>query len=197
MRTLFALVLLLFVSHKACCQEIVDAKKLGLVGYLTYVKEVSEYKMTFLIKDPNYIAMPDKAKQFNSDYNLLKLSTDQLINQLSADMFNCNRLKLYRRLDKFLQHQKALPRKYNHYELLMNQIDGQLTALLVRKYTGGALAGPGLDVITGMVTEVREITTSVRDFREKKIQSIHGLTKELKMTKLSEIVKPKEKDAKE
>lgn len=197
MKTLFTLVLFLSFCQKPYCQEIVDAKELGLVGYLTYVKEVSEYKMTFLVEDPNYTAMPDKAKLFNSDYNLLKLSTDQLINQLSADLFNCNRLKLYRRLDKYLQDQKALPKKYKHYELLLNQIDSQLTALLVRKYTGGALAGPGLDIITGMVTEVREITTSARDFREKKIQSIHSLMKELKMTTLSEIKKSKEKDSKD
>lgn len=190
------LLLILLIVNVANCQELVKSKDLGLVGYLTYVKQVAEYKMNALAKDPNYTAMPDKAKQFNSEYTMLKLSVDLLINQMNADMLNCNRLRLYRKLDKFLKSEESLPVKYKVYGELLKQIDGQFTSFIIKKYGGGALAGPGLDEITGVATEVREIITSARDFREKKIQSINSLLKELKLTPLSEIIKPKEKDSK-
>lgn len=190
------LILILFIVNVANCQEFIESKSLGLVGYLTYVKQVSEYKMNSLVKDPNYTSMPEKAKQFNSDYNMLKLSVDLLINQISADMLNCNSLRLYRKLDKFLKHGEELPEKYKEYGILLGQIDSKFTTFMMRKYGGGTLSGPGLDVITGIVSEGREIVTSARDFREKKIQSINSILKELRLTNLSEIIKPKEKDSK-
>lgn len=190
------LILILFIVNVANCQEFIESKSLGLVGYLTYVKQVSEYKMNALAKDPNYTTMPDKAKQFSSEYAMLKLSVDLLINQMNADMINCNRLRLYRKLDKFLKSEEELPEKFKVYGELLIQIESQFTSFIIKKYGGGALSGPGLDEITGIVSEGREIVTSARDFREKKIQSINSILKELRLTNLSEIIKPKEKDSK-
>lgn len=192
MKKLFTLLIFCLISFYVNGQEVVDAKKLGLVSYITYVKAISEFKMTSLVTSENYSLMPDKAKQFNSDYNLLKLSVDLLVNQLSADLFDSNRLKLYRKLNDHLKYGTALPKKYDHYALLLEQIDGQLEALRLRKYTGGTLSGPSLEEFTGVVSEVREIVTSARDFREKKIQSLLGLLKALTLSPLSDLIKPKE-----
>ena len=191
------LLLLLLISLNAFCQEIPDGNKLGLVAHLTYVKTISEAKMTTLIKDENYIKNPEKAFKFNSDYTILKLLTDQLINQLSADLIDKNKLKLYRSLNKYLKYQKPLPEKFSQYSILLEQIDGQLEALLMRKYNDGGIQSAELiTAIVGIVTEIREITTSARDFREKKIQSISGIIKELKLSPIYELIKPKEKDDK-
>lgn len=186
------LLCLCLLSLNAQCQDAVDAKSLGLVSYLTYVKSISEHKMISLIKDENYKKMPDKAQQFNSEYNLLKLSCDQLINQLCADLFRSNKLRLYKRLDKYLKYKTPLPNKFKPYGILIDQIDSQLTSFSIKKFNGGTLAGPGIEAIMGVITEGREIVTSARDFREKKIQSLTALIKELKLIELSELSKPKE-----
>jgi len=90
-----------------------------------------------------------------------------------------------------------LPEKFSQYSILLEQIDGQLEALLMRKYNDGGIQSAELiTAIVGIVTEIREITTSARDFREKKIQSISGIIKELKLSPISELIKPKEKDDK-
>ncbi|UTN06146.1 hypothetical protein L0669_09560 [Flavobacterium bizetiae] len=192
------LLLLLLISLNSIGQEIPDGKKLGLVAHLTYVKTISEAKMTILIKDERYIKEPDKAFKFNSDYTLLKLLTDQLINQLSADLIDKNKLKLYRSLNKYLKNQKPVPEKFSQYQVLLEQIDGQLQALLIRSYKdGGTLSAELITAIVGIITEIREITTSARDFREKKIQSISGIIKELKLSPIAELIKPKEKDDKD
>lgn len=194
MRKISLILILVFFAARINAQEKVDPKSLGLAGYLTYVKGLSEYKMKSLSEDANYKSMPDKAKQFNSEYNLIKLSVDQLINQLSSDLFKSNRLRLFKRLDNYLNYKTPMPKKFAHYQLLLDQIDGQLTAFLIKKYQGGALAGPSIEEITGIVSEGREIITSARDFREKKIQSLHTLVKDLRLVNLAEIVSPKKKD---
>lgn len=192
------LLLLLLISLNSIGQEIPDGKKLGLVAHLTYVKTISEAKMTILIKDEKYIREPKKAFKFNSDYTLLKLLTDQLINQLSADLIDKNKLKLYRSLNKYLKNQKSVPEKFSQYQVLLEQIDGQLEALLMRDYKdGGKQSAELITAIVGIITEIREITTSARDFREKKIQSISGIIKELKLSPIAELIKPKEKDDKD
>lgn len=190
--------LLLLISLNSNGQEIPDGKKLGLVAHLTYVKTISEAKMTILIKDEKYIREPKKAFKFNSDYTLLKLLTDQLINQLSADLIDKNKLKLYRSLNKYLKNQKPISEKFSQYQVLLEQIDGQLEALLIRDYKDGGIQSAELiTAIVGVITEIREITTSARDFREKKIQSISGIIKELKLSPIAELIKPKEKDNKD
>ena len=192
------LLLLLLISLNSIGQEIPDGKKLGLVAHLTYVKTISEAKMTILIKDEKYIREPKKAFKFNSDYTLLKLLTDQLINQLSADLIDKNKLKLYRSLNKYLKNQKPVPEKFSQYQVLLEQIDGQLEALLMRDYKDGGIQSAELiTAIVGIITEIREITTSARDFREKKIQSISGIIKELKLSPIAELIKPKEKEDKD
>ncbi|UPT69954.1 MAG: hypothetical protein M0D53_12540 [Flavobacterium sp. JAD_PAG50586_2] len=193
-------ILLLFLfSLNIYSQDIsIDGKDLGLVGYLTYVKTISEAKMTSLVNDENYTKKPEKALKFNSEYTLLKLSVDQLINQLSADLLSKNRLKLYRSLDNYLKNGEKLPEQFSHYSKLIERIDGQLQAFLIRKYKdGGPLAGASIEEITGVASEVREIITSARDFREKKIQSIYGIIKELKLAAITELIKPKEKGSKD
>lgn len=194
MRKVLVFLLFLLLTSQINAQENIDSKSMGLVAYLTYIKSLSEYKILSLAEDKNYKLMPDKAKKFNSEYNLIKLSVDQLVNQLSSDLFKSNNLRIYRRLDKYIKYNKALPKKYNNYQLLLDQIDGQLTSFLIRKYQGGTESGPGIEEITGIVSEAREIITSTRDFREKKIQSLFTLIKELRLKSLSELISPKKKD---
>lgn len=192
-------ILILFVLLLTCGNSFgqetpEDGKKLGLVSYLTYVKSFSEFKMTSLITDKEYERQPDKAKKFNSDYNLLKLATDKLINQLSADLYSKNRLRLYKKLNQYLKGSiKSLPSTYIEYENLIKEIDDRLQTFMIRKFLGAELAGASIEEITGIIELGHGVITDARDFREKKIQSVTGLIKELKIVNISELMKSEEK----
>lgn len=64
MKTTIIILILGSVTYfKSSAQEtIVDGKKLGLVSYLTYVKSLSEFKMTSLAYNEEYKIKLDKAK---------------------------------------------------------------------------------------------------------------------------------------
>jgi hypothetical protein len=170
-----------------------NGKELGLVSYLTFVKSVSELNMLRLYENPKY-----KTKQFkiNSQYNLIKLYSDQLINQMSVDLYSSNRLKTYKKINYFL---KTPNEKLNgdlvKYGNLIKQIDNNLTDFLSIDF------GPGKAIatiaeITGVLELGHTAITDARDFREKKIQSITALMKELKLSTIAELKPEEEKKAK-
>lgn len=82
------------------------SKSMGLVAYLTHIKYDAEFKMAILVNHPEYEKQKNKAEQMNANYNLLKLSVDKLVNQMSADLYNRNFLKLYRETDDFVKTKK-------------------------------------------------------------------------------------------
>jgi hypothetical protein len=196
MRNFLILLIVIFTTNitKAQSNETETAKKLGLVSYLTTVKSLAEFKMLTLTNDSKYkeIQNASKIQTFNSKYNLLKLYTDQLINQLSADLYNHNNLKAYRSLNNYLKSDKSLAVKYTYYENLIKQIDGLFLTFLMVNY-GSLLSSPTLDEYTGVAGAILGIITSDRDFREKKIQSITALLKELKLQNIGDLIKTKEK----
>lgn len=194
-------ILTLFLIANSYSQEITlanDSKKLGLVSYLTYVKSFSESKMYNLVNDKRYLDenFAHKKDLFNSDYNLLKLQTDRFINQLNADLLSKNRMHLYKCLNKYIKGDcKKLPEKYQEYGNLIEKIDNQLEALLFRKYSGGTMSADLISAITGIVELGHTAITDARDFREKKIQSIVSITKELKFVNLSDLIKKEKPEA--
>jgi len=171
-----------------------DSKKLGLVSYITYIKHIAEAKMSVLASDPKYqnASYSEKVKKMNSNYNLLRLAVDKLINQLSADLFATNKLGLYKNLNSYLKTGKGLKSKFGYYEPLIEEIDGLNQALMIKTYAS-TLGGTSLEEITGIITLGHDIITDARDFREKKIQSLTTLLKDLHLLSLAELVKPKEK----
>ena len=192
-KKLLTLVLCTLTVLSTVAQDELDyGKSLGLVAYLTSVKSFGEAKMISLATNAAYETQSDKVKTFNSSYNLLKLSADKLINQLSADLYSSNRLRLYKSLNAYLKNKDDLPAKFAHYKPLIDEIDGRLQVLLIKTYSG-ALAGASLEEITGAVELVHTVITDARDFREKKIQSVTALLKDLHLKDLIDLVKPKEK----
>jgi hypothetical protein len=169
------------------------SKNLGLVGYLTHVKNMAEYKIATLAANPLYKTSLNKAASFNASYNMVKLSTDKLINQLSADLYAKNNLKFYKKINKYLKGtSKDLPENLKVYKTLIDEIDGQLIALEIKTYAS-TQGGPGVEEIVAIATLGNDIVAGARDFREKKIQSITGLLKEIRLKLLSDIIKPVDK----
>ncbi|WP_241311653.1 hypothetical protein [Chryseobacterium arthrosphaerae] len=195
MKKICSLLLILFIVNcfSQSLSHIDDSKKLGFVSYLTYVKTVSEFRMIQLSQDNRYGKKEfiEKKEKFHSIYNSIKLQTDMLINQLNADLLSSNRLKLYKNLENYIKGDiKKLPEDYSAYETSINSIDGLLSVFLVQKYNDGGIQSSALiEAILGVVELGHTIITDARDFREKKIQSIVGITKELKLAKISELIK--------
>lgn len=201
MRKIAFITLIILAGFSSFSQEtdpLVNSKKLGLVSYLTYVKAIGEYKMISLVSDNQY--KDEKFKEriisFHSAYNMLRLSVEKLINQLSADLLVSNRLKLYKQMNSYIKAGTRLPSGYTGYEDLIKEIDGALEILQIKTYKS-TQGGFSLVDITGVVELVHGIITDARDAREKKVASLTGILKDLKLVKLGDLVKPEEGDKKE
>src|SRR6185295_7992472 len=105
------------------------------------------------------------------------------INQLSADLYISNKPKLYKNIDAYVKTKASISGVYSTYEEMIKEIDDNLQALLIKTFKD-VRGGIGLDEITGVIEQVRGVITDARDFREKKIQSLTGLLKELKPANL-------------
>ena len=166
-----------------------QSKSLGLIAYLTYVKGIGEFKMTYLGSDERYKdpKFSEAATKFNAAYNLLKLSVDMFINQLSGDLYLRNRVGLFKKINRYIKSGVELPSKYAAYGILLKQIEDDLLVLEVKTY-GGKLGGVGLDQIMGVAELGRGIITDARDGRQKKIELLTGLLKESKLEKLADLL---------
>jgi hypothetical protein len=193
---LFVLMTISTLIARAQEDEIVNAKKAGLVAYLSTVKALAEFKMLTLMADTQYVSNRDvvkaKVREFNSKYNLLKLTVDKLVNQLAADAYNSNRLQGYRAVNNLLKKGKPLPDKFGYYTEMIQKIDAGTTVLFFSKY--GSIAGASLGDITGVAEQTIGIITAASEMREKKIQSVTALLKEQKLQALGSL-KPKETKA--
>lgn len=198
-KSIITFVLALFVAFNTYGQSQVsqdevlkNSKNLGLMAYLTTVKSVSEAQMIRLASSPEFTTQPDKAKEFMAEYNLLKLSVDQLINQLSADLYLTNRPSRYKNINMYIikGEEYDLPEKLLPYKPLIGEIDTNFLKFSTNYY-GSMLAVPGLTEIIGVIGLVNTVATGARDFREKKVQSLTGLMKTVKLTPIADLIKEK------
>lgn len=185
---------MLFANASFSNEFLTKSKELGAVSYLTTIKALAEHQMITLASNKEYLNQPEKAANFRSNYNLLKLSIDKFINQLSVDMIEKNNVSKYKKLNKYLKGElKELPNDLLSYKLLIEEIDGQIESFLLRTYSS-MLAGAEIgDIISG-VELVHTAIKDARDFREKKVQSIIKVLESLKMDKVKDLTEKKEKD---
>jgi hypothetical protein len=188
------LIIMLFANASFSNEFLTKSKELGAVSYLTTIKALAEHQMITLASNKEYLNQPEKAANFRSNYNLLKLSIDKFINQLSVDMIEKNNVSKYKKLNKYLKGElKELPNDLLSYKLLIEEIDGQIESFLLRTYSS-MLAGAEIgDIISG-VELVHTAIKDARDFREKKVQSIIKVLESLKMDKVKDLTEKKEKD---
>jgi len=194
-KSIFTLCLLLLVAGSTFGNEYVTkSKELGIVAYLTTIKSLAEYKMISIASDQEYTKQIEKAGKFRSKYNMLKLSTDKLIHQLSADLIDKNSLRKYRKLNKYLKGDwQELHHSLSGYKSLIKEIDSQIESFLGSTYSS-SLAGPEFGDIVGGIELVHTAITDARNFREKKVQSMIGILGNLKLEKVKDLTEKKEKD---
>jgi hypothetical protein len=173
---------------------IAESKKLGLVSYLTCVKSVAEFKMINLAADSNYLKEIAKAEQFRGNYNLIRLDVDKLINQLASDMISANRIKTYKKLNKYLKGSiTELPKRLKPYHDLLEEIDGLVLTFTLRTYSS-ALGGPSIEDILGAVELTHGIIADIRDSRQKKVASIASEIKTLRLETIKNLTEDKKKE---
>lgn len=178
---LILLILVLWNSTTYGNDYIDESKQLGVVSYLTAVKSLSEYKMISLAADEKYSMRSEEAAEFRYHYNIIRLSVDRLINQLSVDMIDKNNVKKYRILNKYLRGEtNELPKGLFPYKKLLEEIDVLSETFMLKTYSN-MLAGPGLSDILGGIELVHTSITDARDSREKKVHSIVEILNKLKL----------------
>lgn len=186
------LLLLTLAAFKGFSQGTDETKKLGLISYLTYVKATSEHKMITLASSPQYKLQPDKAKDFIANYNGIRIAVDRLVNQLSADLIVANKLSSYKSINKYILGTATIPERLKPYKDLLEEISGQHESFLLKSYSSAQ--GLLLADVISAAELVHTAVTSARDFREKKIQSLLLVLEKMKLEKVTDLTKPKEKE---
>lgn len=195
MKKTVLIVWVVIISATVHGQELLSSsKELGLISYLTTIKSVAEYKMISIATDPQYTSASAKVKSFQSEYNLLKLTVDRLINQTVADMAVSNKLRTYKKMNKLIKGDiDSLPKNMQAYKKVLEEIEGRIETFLLKSYSSMA-AGPSIEDVLGIIELTHGIITDSRDFREKKVANLSNQLKELKLKALKELtVEDKEK----
>ncbi len=189
MKTNILILLGLISSGVTFSKGMLNDEKLGLVSYLTAIKYMTEYKMASYISVKDYDSHKTESMKIQAQYNAIMVMVNKLINQLSSDIIANNRLCEYRRLNKFVNKRKVnLPKSLTSYAEVLKDIDSLADNFLkVEQRTAGILPELAYSDLTGIGTLAKDIITSARDFREKKVSNIAAILKELKLKSISEL----------
>lgn len=199
MRTILLALFALMVSGGVRGQESYEdftahSKKMGLVAYLTQVKYVSELKMSELVNNPEYSKQTEKTKEFNQAYNLLKINIDILINQISADLYKNNGLRIYRKIDCHIKEGKKLPQKYEAYQSSLQYTGGLAEALMFKDYS--SKSGLSLTDMLSVGKFMFDVVKLEQENRQKKVDNIINVLSQLRLkssTELKEVKKEQDK----
>ena len=78
-----------------------DLVNLGLVSQLVEIKYVSEAWLSRVVADTAKTKYPKDSALVN--YNDVRIQLDRIIYQMTADMVECNSVKIYRRLNRYYE----------------------------------------------------------------------------------------------
>jgi len=183
----FGLLLQLTPSHAQSKLDPAGSKEAGLVSYLTSVKLFSEYYVMILSTS----STPESKD--NAEYVAVRIAVDKLVNQLSVDLFQANKLNRYRKINNYVRGKRTtLPERFSYYQAMIADVDAAYNALA----TSAGTKSLSVEEILGIVERGQSIVESARDFREKKIQAITGLLKELKLSKIADLLEKTDEEKK-
>ncbi len=214
-------------SYGIISYTIHESKDLGLISYLNTIKELSENKVLWSeakynqrkierlekVKNAKDEAskknLENEQKQDNSlrqelqnDYALLRWKSNLLINQMSADIIEKNRMSIYRNMNKYLASGEDISSRLKKFEELLKKIDEIYFEVISFSYkTGGLKSVAGLqEIFTLAGINPYTIYKDIKASKEKKIAILVGYLKEMRLKPLSELTsakKPEEEDKKD
>lgn len=206
MKNIIAL-LLSFSTLTSFAQDgLESSKKLGLVAYLNTIKEISENKVLwsdakFSERNENVEKPSDEdlatQKSIKEKYALLKWKTDLFINQFSADLIDRNSIGLYRKMNSHL-NEPSQSEKVKKYFPLLKEIDETYKGLFYENYSSGMQF---IETTTGILTlagfNPYTLYKDIKATKEKKILTLIGYLKEMRLKPLSDLKKPKKEENKD
>lgn len=205
-------------SNQEMSKELDESKFYGLISYLSFLKNSAENDLAF--KNQSYLEIKkmvsdssttiDVLETSKSDlltaqskYYKLKVLSDRLINQLTANMIDKNSMGTYRRLNKGI---KGISTNFDFY-VLIKEIDDAFLLLINPKLLLADLdifdtyvstnkffdlkfeAG---DVLTG-VGLVNTVVKDIREARSAKVSNMIKLLSGFQLASVKEIIKPEKK----
>lgn len=168
-----------------------NSKKMGFVAYLTQLKYKSEFQLSKLVNNSQYSIQIDKAEEFNKTYNLLKINIDILINQMSADLYQSNRLRLYKATDNYIKANRKFPSKYSSYGDCLERIKALSSSLEFKTYSG--MAGVAIADWSSLGTLVLDVVKMEQENRQKKVEKIVSILNQLRLKNIAELKVEKDK----
>ncbi|WP_034257728.1 hypothetical protein [Altibacter lentus] len=208
MKNLFTLLVLLIALQSFAQDGLDESKSLGLVAYLNTIKEISENKILWSearfkqrnenLENPRQEDLYTK-RIIKEKYALLKWKIDLFVNQFSADLIDRNSIGLYREMNKHLVEQSK-SKRIRKYIPLLDEIDETYKDLFYENYTTGLNF---IETATAILTlagfNPYTLYKDIKATKEKKIATLIGYLKEMRLKPLSELKKPekKEKEKKE
>ncbi|WP_127139383.1 hypothetical protein [Flagellimonas oceanensis] len=138
-------------------------------------------------------------QEIQNKYANLRWKTNLLINQFSSDIVNLNRISIYRDMDNYLKNGGVLPKKLKKFKPLLEEIENKYNKLLSSKYrTGGPQSVAGLqELFTLAGISPYTIYKDIKASKEKKITTLVGFIKEMRLKTLSELQSGSKEEDKE
>ncbi|MGB0934281.1 MAG: hypothetical protein ACPGU5_08355 [Lishizhenia sp.] len=201
---LVVLICLLSFSNFAKTIKVDDSKRIGFIAFLTELKISAESKIMECERDfakrnlsnsaPNKNDLAIKDSVYKT-YGLLKLKTDILINQLSADLILKNSTCLYRKMDKYFVD-NSTSKRITKYLALIEEIKVGLKNLLEIKFVTSNINPLGVETLTALFSLVGftpySLLKEYKESKEKKISTVVGYIKLLSLNSISDLIKKEE-----
>ncbi len=167
--------------------------KLSLIAYLTHVKGEAEAKMIELSPSLMVDSISKETLSTITSYYNLKVSVDKFINQLSADLYQRNGLGHYKKLNSYVKDSNFhLNDNLKYYKELIEDIDCKFNIIKQIESFIPMKEKVTIEEITAFLTLGHDIVVGMRDHREKKVQSMTELLKEMKLQSLGSLLKEDE-----
>ena len=165
---------------------------LGLVAEMAYKKYVSEYLITNILMDTNLVS----DDIFLKKYVDIKIQTDQIILQLVADLKSKNRIKYYKKLDKYYKAKNIhLNKILKRYRDVFNEIDAAFSEKIldfIQTSVGANLEFEKSSLITlesmiGMVEVGNDIIENYNTNQKNKVDGVCELLIKLRFKPINDI----------
>lgn len=138
-------------------------------------------------------------QEIQNKYANLRWKTNLLINQFSSDIVNLNRISFYRDMDNYLKNGGVLSKNLKKFKPLLEEIENEYNKLLSSKYrTGGPQSVAGIqELFTLAGISPYTIYKDIKASKEKKITTLVGFIKEMRLKTLSELQSGSEEEEKD
>lgn len=178
------LIVAILICIGANAQKDDKHKNLGLVAHLVFIKLNAEQKFVTAMSDTVFVKNKINVDDITRKYNSLKIEVDQFILQLIADSKQKNRVRRYRKVNKYIRGLDKLSAFPQYREVLIS-IDNDYKDLIDTKITEREAIAD--EIVLAIGEKVVDIILANREFREKKVAGLSEILIELRLQSVGEL----------